>query len=63
MILTDSCLLSLASPVPGLAGLYQTHLYNYLDKELLASEYRSQLTLRELQAYNADLHCLQEVSE
>jgi hypothetical protein len=39
----------------------QKHLYDYLDPSYLASDYRSQLTLRELQAYNADVICLQEV--
>ncbi|XP_060856862.1 2',5'-phosphodiesterase 12 [Metopolophium dirhodum] len=52
-----------------LAGEYtktkeaKSEMYPYCPEEILASSYRHPLILRELQAYNGDIICLQEVDK
>eukprot|EP00803_Ostreobium_quekettii_P002086 evm.model.scf_565.5 EVM.evm.TU.scf_565.5 scf_565:12776-26338(-) len=41
----------------------QELLFNYCDKKYLSLDYRKQLVLEELEGYNADIICLQEIDE
>lgn len=58
------CLADGASGCP-IDGVYfqQKVLYPYCNPDFLKIDYRSQLVLREIQSYEADIYCLQEVSQ